>query len=208
MTVFDSRGTKQPPDLLGRIRDLARRHRTLVSRISSAELLADSIALELRRIEECLEACASPAPARDYEKSSSEKEAAQAGEQLRRVAETGAGRLEIKPRADGPCEVRVDGGKQFLLPPLLADLLSGLSIEGAFAGDGLVGWKTLDEVAILLAKKTGRKFGRHTVTQNIYRLRKEMFGRGGVNPYLVQTNRRRGARFALRHRTAPVIESD
>ena len=207
MTVFDSRDTKQPPNLLGRVRELARRHRTLVSRISSAELLADSIALELGRIAECLEAGAD-APAGVYGKSSSEKGAAPADESLRRVAEAGAGRLEIKPRAGGPCEVRVDGGKQFLLPPLLADLLSVLSSEGAFGGDGLVGWKTLDEVSILLAKKTGRRLGRHTVTQNIYRLRRELFGRGGVNPFLVQTNRRRGARFALRHRTAPVIESD
>lgn len=207
MTVFDSRDTKQAPNLLGRIRDLARRHRSLVSRISSAELLADGIALELSRIEECLEVGALTSP-RNYARRSPREDAPRPSERLRRVAEAGASGLDIKSRADGPCEVRIDGGKQFLLPPLLADLLSVLSTEGDFGGDGLVGWKTLDEVAILLAKKSGRKFTRHTVTQNIYRLRKELFGRGGVNPFLVQTNRRRGVRFALRRRPAPVIEGD
>jgi hypothetical protein len=108
--------------------------------------------------------------------------------------------LEIKPRSDGFSDVRIDAGKSFALPPMLADLLAVLSLTGAASDDGLVGWKTIDEVAILLGKRSSRRFSRHAVTQSIYRLRKELFNRGGANPYLIQTNRRRGVRFALRQK--------
>jgi len=37
--------------------------------------------------------------------------------------------LEIKLRADGGAEIRIDGGKRFTLPPLLADMLRILSLD-------------------------------------------------------------------------------
>ena len=55
MTVINNRCSNQTSALLEQIRDLARRHRCLLSRLSNAELLADSIALDLSRIERQLE---------------------------------------------------------------------------------------------------------------------------------------------------------
>lgn len=207
MSAINSQHPQQTPEVLIRLRELARRYRSLVSRISSAELLADSIALDLARIEKCLETGALVEPCGD-EQTFGRKDKGQLREQLRLLAETGAATLEIKPRTDGLCDVRIDAGKQFKLPPSLSDLLSILSLDGGASDDGLIGWKTLDEVAILLGKRSGRRFNRHTVTQSIYRLRKELFNRGGVNPFLVQTNRQRGVRFALKHRIIPEIESE
>lgn len=207
MTGFKQRHSKQAAELLNLMRDLARRHRSLVSRLCSAELLADGIAFDIARIEKCLEAGALAHSCVD-DKASRQKEKGQIKEQLRLLADSGAATLEIKPRSDGLCEVRIDAGKRFNLPPVLSDLLSVLALNGGASEDGLIGWKTLDEVAILLGKRSGKRFSKHTVTQSIYRLRRELFKRGGANPFLVQTNRRRGVRFALKQRIVPVIESD
>ena len=203
MSAFNSQNSKQPTDLLERIRELARRHRALLSRLSNAELLADTIALDLSRLEKCLET-GELAPPPGEEMPARQKECGQRRAHLRLLADSGATTLEIKPRADGLSEVRIDAGKSFSLPPLLADLLAVLSVNGAASDDGLVGWKTIDEVAILLGKRSSRRLSRHAVTQSIYRLRKELFSRGEVNPYLVQTNRRRGLRFALKQRNRSI----
>jgi hypothetical protein len=207
MSASNSQHTKQRPELLAQIRDLARRYRSLVSKISSAELLADRLSLELAQIEKALET-GSPVQLCADEKSSGREDNGRVKEQLRRLADSGAALLEIKARSDGLCDVRIDAGKQFKLPPVLADLLAILSLDGGRSDDGLVRWKTLDEVAILLGKRWDKRFSRHTVTQSVYRLRRELFKRGGTNPYLVQTNRRRGARFALKRKIVPVIESN
>jgi hypothetical protein len=203
MSAFNNQNSKQPTDLLEQIRELARRHRTLLSRLSNAELLADTIALDLSRLEKCLET-GELAPVAEDEGLQRQKECGQRRAQLRLLADSGATALEIKPRSDGLSDVRIDAGKRFSLPPILADLLSVLSLNGAASDDGLVGWKTIDEIAILLGKRSSRRFSRHAVTQSIYRLRKELFNRGGANPYLVQTNRRRGVRFALKQRNRSI----
>lgn len=206
MSVLNSRDSMQTSDLLEQIRELARRHRTLLSRLGSAELLADTIALDLSRIEKCLET-GELEPALEDGKRAGQKGAVQSREQLRIMADSGATTLEIKLRSDGLSDVRIDAGKKFSLPPALADLLSILSLNGGTSDDRLVGWKTIDEVAILLGKRSNRRFTRHAVTQSIYRLRRELFKRGGANPYLIQTNRRRGVRFALKQKGRSV-ESD
>jgi len=206
MSVFNSQNSKQTSDLLEQIRDLARRHRTLLSRLGSAELLADTIALDLSRIENCLET-GELEPVVENEKHAGQKGVGRSREQLRILADSGATTLEIKLRSDGLSDVRIDAGKKFSLPPALADLLSILSLNGGTSDDRLVGWKTIDEVAILLGKRSSRRFSRHAVTQSIYRLRRELFNRGGANPYLIQTNRRRGVRFALKQKGRSV-ESD
>jgi DNA-binding response OmpR family regulator len=206
MSVLNSRNSKQTSDLLEQIRDLARRHRTLLSRLGSAELLADTISLDLSRIENCLET-GELEPVAEDEKHTGPKGGGRSREQLRILADSGVTTLEINLRSDGLSDVRIDAGKKFNLPPALADLLSILSLNGGTSDDRLVGWKTIDEVAILLGKRSSRRFSRHTVTQSIYRLRKELFNRGGANPYLIQTNRRRGVRFALKQKGRS-IESD
>lgn len=197
----------KPTEAIRLLNDIVRRYRTLVSRISSAELLADDIAFDLARLENCFSS--EPLVDAIFERNTFERGGQpQLKERLRRMAESGVSALEIKLRSDGLADVRIDAGKQFKLPPMLADLLYTLAIESGPTEDELVGWKTLDEVAILLSKRIGRRFTRHSVTQNIYRLRKELFDRAGANPFLVQTNKRRGVRFALRRKRFPVTEND
>jgi hypothetical protein len=184
-------------ELIEQIRDLVRSHRTLLARLSNAELLADDVALKLARLEEFLECGTLP----EFNRPATGREKSQKREELRRMADSGASTLVMTPRSDGHSEIRIDAGKVFCLPPMLADVLSILSMGGTAANDSLVGWKTVDEVAVLLGKRTGRHFTKHAVTQSIYRLRREIFNRGGANPYLVQTNRRRGVRFALKQKS-------
>jgi hypothetical protein len=181
--------------LVRELRDLVRRQRLLLERLSRAEELADGLAQDLSQLESLI-AGRGAAPARAA--AAPRADGGDTRRSLRRTAESGVGKVEIRARADGTAEVRVDGGPSFALAPVLGDLLAVLSLDGGRAPDGLVAWKTLDEVAILLGKKTGRPVRRHTATQHIYRLRRELFARGGVNPFLVQTHRRLGARFALR----------
>jgi hypothetical protein len=97
---------------------------------------------------------------------------------LRRLAESGSTRLEVLRRSTGDADVRIDGGQWFVLPRALTALLTALARDTG-DGEGLVGWKEKGELADLLAKE----------------LRS-----AGVNPFLVQTCRHQGARFALRVR--------
>ena len=53
-----------------------------------------------------------------------------------------------------------------------------------------------------MEKRMSRSFDSHAISQLISRLRTELFKRGAVNPYLVQTSPRYGARFALRRKDA------
>jgi len=194
-------------DLLAQVREVARRHRVLLDRLSRAEEIADSLALELAQLEEDVAAGFEGSGLLRPSRLAAAAPAA-AGSVLRRTAEAGVASIEIEARPDGSFDVSVDGGKAFGLPPALGDLLSILVIDSGHSEDDLVGWKTVDEVAILLAKRIGKPVRRHAATQHVYRLRRELFARGGVNPFLVQTNRRLGARFALRRPPAAMIECD
>ncbi|MDX6614342.1 MAG: hypothetical protein QOD75_3528 [Blastocatellia bacterium] len=196
MSVIEREYANQNADLLEQIQDLARSHRSLLSRLSNAELLADAIAFKLVRLEKYLETGELARPGSSAP--GKQKESGQKREELRLLADSGVTTVESRPRSDGLTDVRIDAGKSFTLPPMLADLLSVLCLHSVPSDDRLVGWKTIDEVAILLGKRSGRLFTRHAVTQSIYRLRREIFKRGGANPYLIQTNRRRGVRFALK----------
>jgi hypothetical protein len=186
-------------ELLVLVRALARRYKNLVSRISKAEINATFIEYELfqllKMMEESLEA-----PENDGGSTATLEAQVRPRKSLRYLAESGTSVLEIKARPDGTADVRIDGGKQFTLPPTLADLITALSIDNGSSEDAFVGWKTVKEIAEYLTKQSGKQVTKRAITQNIYRLRKELFDRGGVNPYLVQTNRRRGIRFALRRK--------
>jgi DNA-binding winged helix-turn-helix (wHTH) protein len=62
-----------------------------------------------------------------------------------------------------------------------------------------VGWKTFESVTEAVGRRAGKKLTRHALTQAVYRLRRT-FLINGVNPFLVQTNRRAGGlRLAVRH---------
>lgn len=181
------------------VRRLARRQETLRRRMSRLEEAADALALDLAALADELDDGGPVATAADRPGAPLRRRNADTRDALRRTAEAGAASLLIAPRSDGSADVRIDDGKSFTLSPALADLLSILAADrGEETDRGIVGWKTLDEVGRLLEKKTGRSFTAHAVTQQIYRLRREIFERGRANPWLVQTNRRAGTRFALR----------
>lgn len=185
--------------LLEQVHELVRRQRRLLERLSRAEELADALAFDLEEVERAL-AGAQPEPLA----ASRSRAAGPPNDRLslRRTAEAGVGSLEVGWASDGAADVSLDGGKAFRLPSGLGELLEVLALDSGRSDDGLVGWKTLDELAILLGKRRGQPVRRHAVTQLVYRLRHELFARGAVNPYLVQSSRARGARFALRRAAA------
>ena len=205
------RRARQYAEMLVLIRGLARRHKNLVTRISKAELNASFIEYELfqllKMFEECLDDGADGFEG-DGAAASSPDTSLKPSRPLRYLAESGTSSLEIKSRPDGMADIRIDGGKKFTLPPTLADLMTALSIDNGLSEDAFVGWKTVGEIAEYLAKRSGRPATKRAITQNVYRLRRELFDRGGVNPYLVQTNRRRGLRFAIRRKASPVSKTE
>jgi hypothetical protein len=201
MSAAATRDRRTHIDCARLIRRLARRQESLRRRLSKLEEDADSLALDLTSLAEEVDGGIVAWAADRPQPLAPAASGAEARAALRRTAETGVVSVRLAPRSDGSADVAVDEGASFLLPPTLADLLSILaSTRNTDPGDGLVGWKTIDEIARLLEKKSGRSFSVHAVTQQIYRLRRELFERGGINPWLVQTNRRLGARFALRAR--------
>jgi len=193
--------TLRHAEILVLMRGVARRYKNLVSKISRAELNAGFIEYEMFQLLKMMEQLDCEADEKADAEPSNAEMSAKERTPLRYLAESGASSLEIKARPDGMATVRIDGGKQFTLPPMLADLITALSIDNGKADDPFVGWKSIKEVAEYLTKQTGRPVSKRAITQNLYRLRKELFDRGGVNPYLVQTNRRRGMRFALRRKS-------
>jgi hypothetical protein len=199
------------PEMLVLMRELARRYKNLVTKISKAEMNATFIEYEMFQLLKMLEEVSDEGTedfAESVAKESRGGEQTKAKKPLFYLAESGTSSLEIKPRPDGMADIRIDGGKRFTLPPALADLMTALSIDNGLSEDSLVGWKSVKEIAEYLSKQSGKPVTRRAITQSVYRLRKELFDRGGVNPYLVQTNRRRGIRFALRRKPGPVIAED
>lgn len=168
----------------------AQRQRALLDRISRAEELADAIACDLVLLERV-------ARTRDASSAASSEPPKRPRQMLRGPFDARVCAIDLTRRADDWALVRFDQSGEIALPPILADLLSLLSDDNGISDDELVGWKTLDQVAKDLQKTSGRPFTRHAVTQQIYRLRRELFTRGGVSPKLIQTNRRRGVRLAL-----------
>jgi hypothetical protein len=184
-------------EILSLLHALQRRHKLLLARISRAEVLAEAIELDIEQLLAQVEA-GTLAPADVNGAVNGARKRPEVNHALRHTA-PGAFSVEFDSCADGSVKVCIDG-REFTLSPTLADLLAVLCEDTGRSPDGVIGWKSIDEVIGLLKKKTGRQLTRHGVTQNVHRLRQELL-KVGVNPYLVQTNRRCGLRFALRPRS-------
>jgi hypothetical protein len=206
-TAEELRGTRtrRHAEMLVLMRGIARRYKNLVSKISRAEMNATFIEYEMFQLLKLMEDALHQSAGEfgGAAEISAQDAPAKMNKSLRYLADAGAAMLEIKTRPDGMADVRIDGGKSFTLPPTLADLITALSIDNGQCEDAFVGWKTIREVADYLSRQSNKPVTKRAITQNIYRLRRELFDRGGVNPYLIQTNRRRGIRFALRRKIVP-----
>jgi hypothetical protein len=112
-------------------------------------------------------------------------------------AETGVVSLRIARRVDGSGDVSVNGRPPFRLPPKLTLLLAILVAPGPCAADGLLAWRSRAEVANALNKRTGGTASAASVPRLVYKLR-EAFRDAGENWLLIQRNRERGVRVALR----------
>ncbi len=110
--------------------------------------------------------------------------------------------LEIRQRDDGLTEVRIDRGRKIVLKETLAKLLAILVSDRG--EDGFVEWKSRDEIARLLGAQLQRSFKPHAVTVNVSRLRDELT-KGDANRWLIQNDRTRGYRFALRSEPSEML---
>lgn len=97
--------------------------------------------------------------------------------------------FEWSPRNDGSVVFWIDG-KEFSLPPALADLL-------CFLHEAAGCWTTDDEIVIWLSKKTGRSYSRKHAAKVVCRLRGEL-AKAGLEPDLIVFNPRHGRRLAFK----------
>lgn len=126
---------------------------------------------------------------------------------LRSLAKIGVARVDFSPLPTGHTKVRIDGGTEMSLSPVLVNLLRVLCVDSGNSSDGLVGFKTPSEVARLLSKRTDKEVNQHAVREAVLRLRKALIA-NGYNPCLLQNDRQRGYRFALRRSDADLIAAD
>lgn len=179
-----------------RLRSSRRSISRLVRRLSEADELADRIECNMAALlDEATEAGlfgkavrglgARPTPKR------TEKLPVQLGPKPTAI------RVDHTPQARGWMKVSIDGAASFLLEPRLARFVKFLLVDNGDSRDGLIGWWPVDEIAKLLGCKGHRKAGRHTVSQWIYLLKKCMAS-AGHDKRLIQTDRQRGVRFALK----------
>jgi hypothetical protein len=111
--------------------------------------------------------------------------------------------IDIKRQGDGSAMVSIDGRK-LAVPPALGDLVSALVVDdGGSSPDDIIPFKPLPDLAVKLQKLKGQPVSAHALNQLIYRLRRHL-EQHGFPPFLVQTNRRAGARLALR-RQGPAL---
>jgi hypothetical protein len=185
-------------EVLGKVERLT----TLLSR---AEELADTIHQDLART--CCQSAfgvpSSHLPGHPPARGSSAP--SEAERHLREQAEQGVESVKMTKLSNHKSLVSIDGGEPFELSDTLTHLLTHLCQDQP-SEDALVGWKTLEQIALKLEKQTGRHFSRQSVNNNLYRLRLRLRA-AGVNWYLVQTRQPdgtgtgHGARFALKRPT-------
>ena len=68
-------------------------------------------------------------------------------------------------------------------------------------------WRSREDLVEFLEVQTGHKIPRRYVN-NVVHLLKNAFQKVGLDRRLIQTHDRKGVRLALKHQSAPVIESD
>jgi hypothetical protein len=106
--------------------------------------------------------------------------------------------IEFDRHPDGSADVSLDGHKPVHLPRKLATLLAIIAEPTMYpADDGLVGWRSYDDVAAVLTKRTGRVQTAATLIKHISKL-KNVLRKAGENVHLVETDHQGGVRFRRR----------
>lgn len=191
-----------PPQLPSRALDATARLKTLVqrlsrlqTRLSGLEENLDSVLFGLRDLQREMSGlpCSPTATRRTRRARSAHKEI------LGREAEKGVSRVRIE-RFVTSADLHIEGAPPVRLARGLADLLEVLLEDHGGPGI-LVDWKTFDYIRSALEKKSRRAPNRNALTNRIFRLRDELES-AGENPFLVQTLKGVGARFALRRDVA------
>jgi hypothetical protein len=141
------------------------------------------------------EGCLPPVPRREPGRRSKKKDRDHA--LLVKQAQAGVANVTIEPLSGGHAKVTIDGGAEVRLSPALTNLMQVLIVDSGDSADGLIGFKSPSEVARLLGKKSSKHVKQQTVRETVRRLR-ETLSSANYNPYLVQSDRQWGYRFALR----------
>jgi hypothetical protein len=105
--------------------------------------------------------------------------------------------VRVTPLASGAAMVSVDGRTEMKLTAALAALFQALCDDTGSQPDLCVGWKTVGDLQLSLAKSLGGAVTEQAVKQLVFRLRNELQHRG-EDRNLVQNHRKLGYRFALR----------
>ena len=124
---------------------------------------------------------------------------------LEQLAACGVRSLVRGISPDGVARFRIDGGGEFTLPPLLAELLVALAADEGPSDDDWVAWKSREAIIARISSRTGRRWSRHALAEAIHKLRGGLFA-AGVNPFLINSHRSLGVRLAFRRGPATVIE--
>jgi len=107
--------------------------------------------------------------------------------------------VKVRRLEGGGAEVILDAARRFKLTRTLAVLAAILAADDGPSSDELVAWKSFDRIASLLEKNLGRRFGHHTVSQLLWRLRVSF---SPVSRRLVDSAPSFGARLRLKRRSS------
>ena len=108
--------------------------------------------------------------------------------------------LDIRTRANGSVEVAIDGGEKFSLGPRLAEVFRFLASGDKERGgnDELVGWRSRAEINKFLNDATGKQL-RACYVNNLVHLLRMALSKAHYDSNLIQSNRQKGYRLALKH---------
>jgi hypothetical protein len=134
------------------------------------------------------------------------KHAGGAIQTLARLAHEGVAKIKIR-RFARTAELTIGDHPPARLSTMLAYLVEAICLDIGHSDDDLIGYKSLAEITLFLEKRCNKRLTRHGVTQHIHRLRR-VLQMNGNNPYLIQTTRNGGARFALKKGATVVISDD
>ena len=113
-------------------------------------------------------------------------------------------KLKTERQPDGSFTVFINNRRPFVLQPHLGVLLLVLAEDTGVSDDEGVGFKTVGDLAIRMSKRLGTKrLSSDTVNKYVWKLRRELCRRAGLEAGIIQTHRRLGRRLALKRPILP-----